>query len=115
MVAYLDVLGFRDRIEKSKGNAFEVTQIYGLLRHLQQEYSRYGHYEMDQDNQPRNLVLFRSFSDLMIRVTKTQSPTKLANYLNWEIFVLANIQCEAVAVGGDLLRGVLVSCASMTM
>jgi hypothetical protein len=110
LLTYLDILGFKDRIERSKSKATEVRKTHALLRRLQEQYSQARRFVAGEDNKPHYITQFRSFSDLMIRVTETrQDGDNLAGYLNSELVVLSNTQCDCVALWGDLLRGAIFS------
>ena len=72
LLTYLDVLGFRDRIDKTKRNPSEVKETYDLLRRLQQQYSQSRRFVTGPDKKPHSITHFRSFSDLMLRITEVR-------------------------------------------
>lgn len=110
LLTYLDVLGFREKVKKTQLTPSEVKKTHDLLKRLQQQYSQARRFVAGQNNKAHNVTQFRSFSDLMIRVTEIkQADDTLAGYLNWELVVLASTQCDCVALAGDMLRGAIVS------
>lgn len=107
LLSYLDVLGFRERITKSKESIYEVQQTYALLHQMKRQYSAMRRFEPNSDAKtPRSVSHFRNFSDLIIRVTELNKQYVLADYLNFEFMALAGTQCNYVCYG-DLLRGAM--------
>jgi hypothetical protein len=108
LLTYLDVLGFNDRIKETERKTTEVRKTYALLRRLQDQYLSARRFVLGADDKPDYITDFRSFSDLMLRITKVKADhDTLAGFLNGELVTLANIQCDCVALSGDLLRGAI--------
>ena len=108
LLSYLDVLGFRDRIDKTKESVYELQQTYALLHTMKEQYSSMRRFGSAEDGKtPKCLSHFRYFSDLVVRITELKDKYVLADYLNFEFLVLAGTQCHYVCAG-DLLRGAMV-------
>jgi len=105
LLSYLDVLGFRDMIDKTKKSVYEVQKTFALLHHMKLQYSGMRRFAAATDGRnPRPITHFRNFSDLIIRATELTDDDTLADFLNWEFMALAGTQCNSVCQG-DLLRG----------
>lgn len=110
LLTYIDNLGFRERIKQTQLDSAEVKRTYNLLKRLQQQYAQVRRYQTETGKKPKRITEFRSFSDLMIRVTQIQPTTDtLAGFLNLELLVLGNTQCDCVALAEDMLRGAIVA------
>jgi hypothetical protein len=104
LLSYLDVLGFRDMIDKSKTNVYKVQETFALLHHMKLQYSGMRRFATTDGKTPRPITHFKNFSDLIIRATELVDDDMLADYLNLEFMALAGTQCNSVCQG-DLLRG----------
>lgn len=106
LLAYVDVLGFRDRINTTLKNPYEIQQTYALL-HSMKDYSAAQRFYSDAVEPPRSMSHFQAFSDLIIRATELNDKSLIADALNFESMVLAHAQCREIFSSGILLRGAI--------
>ncbi len=105
LLCYVDILGFRDRINSTLDDVYEIQQTYALL-HSMKDYSLAQRFYPDEEP-PRCLSHFQAFSDLIIRATELNDKSLLADALNFECMVLAHAQCREIFSSGILLRGAM--------
>jgi hypothetical protein len=74
LLCYVDILGFRDRINTTLDDAHEIQETYALL-HSMKDYSLAHRFDPDEEKSPRCASHFRAFSDLIIRATELKEKT----------------------------------------
>lgn len=107
LITYIDILGFRELIEKSKNNSRDVENILELVRSVKQDFSIGGRLGLTEDKKVRRIFYATNFSDLTVRTTivdDTFSSEQIAEYLNWELMYVGSRQLQ-LALNGILLRG----------
>jgi hypothetical protein len=106
LLAYVDILGFRDRINTTRKDPHEIQQTYALL-HSMKDYSAAQRFYSSEVGPPRCLSHFQAFSDLIIRATELNNKRLLSDVLNFECMILAHAQCREIFSSGILLRGAI--------
>jgi hypothetical protein len=104
LLSFLDVLAFSGLVESSTRDESDVDKIIHILSTLKAQMSSGGRVIVDENNIPKSVFHFLSFSDLVVRLTFFAGSPSISDYLNWELVNLANKQCQLVCEG-ILLRG----------
>jgi hypothetical protein len=106
LITYVDVLGFRQRIQETERDAALVPEVAAVLEQVQGPLEVGG--MVGEGKKGQRVRIFRpfNFSDLTIRCTRLLKYANVGDYFNWEILYLSEIQMS-LACQGILLRGAL--------
>jgi hypothetical protein len=100
VVAYLDILGFKQLVD----NSSDPATILEILRTTTRT-TKVSSGVLNIDGSIRALTTTRNFSDLIVRHTEIRPHDKLIERLNIEIHYLVQIQCQLIAGNGIMIRG----------
>jgi hypothetical protein len=104
LITYIDVLGFRELIEKSRKDPGQVGHIADLLGIAKNHLSSGGRIHRDDAGRPVRIFYSFSFSDLIVRCTEIPHDANIGDFVNWELLYISDKQWE-LARNGVLLRG----------
>lgn len=104
ILVYLDILGFKDLIQRSSKDEGEVVSIVNLLD-LMKEEAGYTMLSTKPDGRTVNATETLNFSDLVIRATRLEVDDDLLRWANMELRLLCWIQCRLATQYGILIRG----------
>ena len=97
LTTYIDVLGFRDLIDRSQNDSRLRSEIQDQLTQIVDWLGQFG---------LKGRFYSFNFSDLVVRVTSLLPGDDLADHLNREIFYIAERQFQ-MAMRGWFLRGAI--------
>jgi len=106
LLAYIDILGFRNLIETSATDPSTVPIILNTLSRLKKQTSEGGRVIREEGNQrPSSIFRAFNFSDLTVRATFIDTSTNYIDILRWEFLYLSSIQVTLTCELDILLRG----------
>jgi hypothetical protein len=104
LISYIDILGFADLIKASRGEKSKIAKIANLLTTMRKRSAEGGRIHRRPDGEKETIFHSFNFSDLTVRTTRVPNNSNVADYVDWELFYLAETQLS-LATDGFLIRG----------